>query len=185
MQIPQSVHTGDILEIRRHRWRVLDVTAYERCQLLTVSGVDPGNSGIERRFLMPFDTVAPLDRRQSLRFVRPRRWRSACRALMAEGAPPGGLRTARLARIDLLPHQLEPALAVIGGRGSRLLLADDVGLGKTVQAGLIVAELRGRGLADRVLVAGVAHDVERGAAAFHRPAGSTGKHRVHFRPVEP
>jgi superfamily II DNA or RNA helicase len=33
-----------------------------------------------------------------------------------------------------------------------VLLADDVGLGKTVQAGLIVAELRARGVADRVLV---------------------------------
>ena len=34
----------------------------------------------------------------------------------------------------------------------RLLLADDVGLGKTIQAGLVVAELRARGAADRVLI---------------------------------
>jgi superfamily II DNA or RNA helicase len=54
--------------------------------------------------------------------------------------------------MDLLPHQLEPALAVVRGLGSRVLLADAVGLGKTVQAGLIIAELRAHGAADRVLV---------------------------------
>jgi superfamily II DNA or RNA helicase len=56
------------------------------------------------------------------------------------------------ANIDLLPHQLQPALAVVSGLGCRLLLADDVGLGKTIEAGAIVAELRTRGAADRVLV---------------------------------
>ena len=45
--------------------------------------------------------------------------------------------SARHAQIDLLPHQLEPALAIAGGRGCRLLLADAVGLGKTIQAGLV------------------------------------------------
>ena len=49
--------------------------------------------------------------------------------------------------MDLLPHQLEPALAVVRGRGSRMLIADEVGLGKTVQAALIVAELKARGAA--------------------------------------
>ena len=152
MQIPQSVHTGDLLEIRRHRWRVLDVCAYERCQLLRVAGAGPANAGIERQFLAPFDTISPLHRARTPRFVGPRRWRHACRGLLADGTPPGGLRAARLARIDLLPHQLEPALAVVRGRGSRVLLADDVGLGKTIQAGLIVAELQARGQADRVLI---------------------------------
>ena len=48
--------------------------------------------------------------------------------------------------------QLEPALAFVLGRTSRILLADHVGLGKTVQAGLCIAELMSRGLAVRVLV---------------------------------
>jgi superfamily II DNA or RNA helicase len=54
--------------------------------------------------------------------------------------------------MDLLPHQLEPALALVRGAGCRVLLADEVGLGKTVQAGLVAAELGARGAADRVLV---------------------------------
>ena len=44
--------------------------------------------------------------------------------------------------MDLMPHQLEPALAIVHGRGTRILIADEVGLGKTVQAALIVAELK-------------------------------------------
>ena len=56
------------------------------------------------------------------------------------------------ARIDLLAHQLEPALAVVRGLACRVLIADEVGLGKTIQAGLIAAELRTRGMADRILV---------------------------------
>ena len=45
-----------------------------------------------------------------------------------------GLWTAARSSIDLWPYQLEPALAVIRG-ATRLLLADAVGLGKTIQAG--------------------------------------------------
>ena len=58
---------------------------------------------------------------------------------------------ARDARIDLYPHQLEPALAVLAGH-RRVLVADEVGLGKTVQAGLIVAELLRRSPTARALV---------------------------------
>jgi superfamily II DNA or RNA helicase len=43
-------------------------------------------------------------------------------------------------------------MAILRGLGTRILLADDVGLGKTVQAGLIASELLTRGSIDRVLV---------------------------------
>src|SRR5205807_1542722 len=41
---------------------------------------------------------------------------------------------------------------VVRGLGTRLLLADDVGLGKTIQAGLVLSELRARAAACRALV---------------------------------
>ena len=43
-------------------------------------------------------------------------------------------------------------LAVVRGATTRLLLADAVGQGKTIEAGLILRELAARGAADRVLV---------------------------------
>ena len=149
MQISQHVR------VRGERWRVADIRAFDDCQLVTLSSLMPPDVGAERQVLVPFDTIEPIDpidgpRRH--RIVRGRRWRGACRSLLAADTPPGCLRSARLARFDLLPHQLEPALAVVRGKGSRILLADEVGLGKTIQAGLIVAELRARGAIDRLLV---------------------------------
>lgn len=54
--------------------------------------------------------------------------------------------------VALLPHQLSPSLAVVRGATSRLLLADAVGQGKTIEAGLLLRELSARGAADRVLI---------------------------------
>src|SRR5262249_54972578 len=115
-------------------------------------GVAPPVTGVERRVLAPFDRIEPVERPHKLRVVRASRWRRALRALVAGAAPPGGLRTVRRAVIGVMAHQLEPALAVLRGCGCRVLLADEVGLGKTIQAGLVVAELRERGMADRILV---------------------------------
>ena len=147
-----DVRVGDLVRVRRHRWRVADVRVYDHCQLVTLSGAGAPNAGAERRVIAPFDLIEPLNRPTKLRFVRPGRWRRACRALFAHHTPPGALRSPLQARMDLLPHQLEPAMALVRGLGSRLLLADAVGLGKTIQAALVVAELLARGAAERVLI---------------------------------
>ena len=55
----------------------------------------------------------------------------------------------------------------------RAILADEVGLGKTIEAGLVLSELRMRGLADRALVitpAGLVGPVARGTGTQVRPA---------------
>src|SRR5688500_14081455 len=62
------------------------------------------------------------------------------------------LRAPQHATIDILPFQLEPALALLRGHASRFLLADEVGLGKTIQAGLMLAELRQRGWCEHALI---------------------------------
>jgi len=62
------------------------------------------------------------------------------------------LQTAVAAKIDLHPHQLEAALfALTRPPGQGALLADEVGLGKTIEAGLVIAESIARG-AERVLI---------------------------------
>lgn len=55
-------------------------------------------------------------------------------------------------RVALLPHQLWVCRQVITRWPSRWLVADDVGLGKTVEAGLILWPLLSRGLVKRVLI---------------------------------
>jgi superfamily II DNA or RNA helicase len=70
--------------------------------------------------------------------------------LLAEDVPATGLRTD--AQFDVLPYQLEPALAFLHGFGTRVLIGDDVGLGKTMEGLIAAAELRRRGVVRRVLI---------------------------------
>ena len=51
-----------------------------------------------------------------------------------------------------LPHQLSALSRAMSGDRVRYLLADEVGLGKTIEAGLILRELKIRGLVKRILV---------------------------------
>jgi len=56
------------------------------------------------------------------------------------------------AGVIALPHQLHALTRAVTGDRVRYLLADEVGLGKTIEAGLIFRELKLRGLVKRVLV---------------------------------
>ncbi len=55
-------------------------------------------------------------------------------------------------RVDLLPHQMFIAGEVTSRLAPRVLLADEVGLGKTIEAGLVLHRLHLTGRADRVLI---------------------------------
>jgi SNF2 family DNA or RNA helicase len=58
-----------------------------------------------------------------------------------------------ISRVDPLPHQLEAVYDyLLKAPRVRFLLADDAGAGKTIMAGLLIRELRLRGLAERILV---------------------------------
>ncbi len=55
-------------------------------------------------------------------------------------------------RTTFREYQFLPALRFLESSSRRLLIADEVGLGKTIEAGLILLELSARGHADRVLI---------------------------------
>lgn len=54
--------------------------------------------------------------------------------------------------VDIKPHQVSVVHKVISNYPHRFLLCDEVGLGKTIEAGMALKELRARGGAQRVLV---------------------------------
>ena len=56
------------------------------------------------------------------------------------------------ARIEPALHQIYVAHRVVSKLRPRMILADEVGLGKTIEAGLVIKELRARGLIDRVII---------------------------------
>ena len=55
-------------------------------------------------------------------------------------------------RIERLEYQIRTALRVMGPLRGRALLSDEVGLGKTIEAGLIIKELLTRGMVKKILV---------------------------------
>ncbi|GFP19629.1 hypothetical protein HKBW3S03_01134 [Candidatus Hakubella thermalkaliphila] len=55
-------------------------------------------------------------------------------------------------RTDLLPHQILLTLDIIESPRRRFLIADEVGLGKTIETGLIARELFARREAERILI---------------------------------
>ncbi|WP_040208043.1 DEAD/DEAH box helicase [Neobacillus jeddahensis] len=57
-----------------------------------------------------------------------------------------------LPNLTPLPHQLETAKQVIENMNGKAILADEVGLGKTIEAGLILKEYMIRGLVKKVLI---------------------------------
>ncbi|QLC35678.1 DEAD/DEAH box helicase family protein (plasmid) [Halarchaeum sp. CBA1220] len=55
-------------------------------------------------------------------------------------------------RIDIAPHQVKAAHQILTSYDHRYLIADEVGLGKTIEAAIVIEELAARGQADRVLI---------------------------------
>ncbi|WLR56368.1 SNF2-related protein [Mesobacillus subterraneus] len=81
---------------------------------------------------------------------------------------------AHLPQLTPLPHQLEVAKQVVENMNGKAILADEVGLGKTIEAGLILKEYMIRGLVKKVLILVPASLVSQWAmelnTKFHIPA---------------
>ena len=77
-------------------------------------------------------------------------WRQAVTAPPNE-APGQRLLTAEQLPVELLPHQRHAVLQVLGRLEGRAILADEVGLGKTLEALVVARELMERHLAETIL----------------------------------
>jgi superfamily II DNA or RNA helicase len=131
---------GSHVAVRGRTWTVTARTGFAACTAVALKSRGAGRPDTRRTLLAPFDRFIPAEQPQRLRIVKPPRLLHCLRRLAAGARPAGALPAAAAAAIDILPYQLEPALAVAAG-AARILLADAVGLGKTVQAGLVVAQL--------------------------------------------
>ena len=182
---PSVLVPGETVRIRDERWLVTRQTPGADASVLEVRGRDRSNRDARAAFLLPFELVERLGSDRSVRRVAPGRWKRHARAMLSEATPSWqSLRTPLRARISLLPFQLEPALAVTHGMAVRILIADEVGLGKTIQAALVIAEILERTHHGRALVVAPAALIDQwqaelgerfGLDAWHADSGSVAR----------
>lgn len=151
-----AVAIGDRVRVRDRVWRVARMQNLPQSRV--VLEIEPVGNGSGR-----ISVVAPPEKIERLpgeelqfesrgfdAFVP---WSANLRILGATLTRETGLITgARFGRVVLEAYQLAPVLRLLAKPRPSLLIADDVGLGKTIEAGLAMLELLARHRVQRILV---------------------------------
>ena len=107
------------------------------------------NGKKESYYKEQLEIIADEDEHQH---VSLQRVRTALTAYQISNPGSSSLYSLNSARIDFVPYQFRPALKMIKSDIPRLLVADDVGVGKTIEAGLILKEMEARSSIQSVLI---------------------------------
>lgn len=147
---------GDRVAVRDAVWRIEAVEELgDGRALLSLLPAEPNGHG-RLPVVVPPDRVTPLPTEElsfDLKLVSPiGPWLWAHRALALTCIKDASLTGARYGRVALEAYQVAPVLRILSKPSPRLLIADDVGLGKTIEAGLCLLELMYRRRAERVLI---------------------------------
>lgn len=158
---PSQFQTGDLVTVRGREWIVLGKTADELVCVRPLSGseedavvIAPALEAMPMRsaaFRPP--TATQVDTQDAARLLA-----DALRLSLRRGAGP--FRSAAHLGVEPRAYQLVPLLMALRLETKRLLIADDVGIGKTVEGGMILREMMDRGEVDRVSVLCPPHLVE-------------------------
>src|SRR6266542_3942281 len=144
---------GSIVHTRGREWVVLPSDEDEVLLLRPLGGIEAETCGIylplEGNAVQPA-TFAPPDPAHVGDFVAVRLLRDAARLTLRSGAGP--FRSLGRLGVRPRPYQLVPLIMALRLDPIRLLIADDVGIGKTVEAALIARELLDRGEVRRLTV---------------------------------
>lgn len=145
---------GTRIRARGLIWEVLGVDGSADHTRLMLRCVDGDMAGLEWDIHVPPEPIEPLaDILDPLNPTPLALWRLMHRARVLNALPDGPEFVARSpGRVHVEPYQLVPLLRALEMQRPRLLLADGVGLGKTIQAVLIAAELIARRRVHRILI---------------------------------
>lgn len=142
---------GSLVKARGREWVVLPESADDMLILRPLGGTDDEVTGI----YLPLETVEPArfdlpDPTQVGDYRSSRLLRDAVRLGFRSSAGP--FRSFARLNFEPRPYQLVPLLMALKLDPVRLLIADDVGIGKTIEAGLVARELLDRGEVTRLAV---------------------------------
>ncbi len=142
---------GSLVRVRGREWVVLPETTEELIVVRPLGGTDEEVTGIytgletvePATFALPDPTI--IGDYRSARLLR-----AAVRLGFRSSAGP--FRSFARINVEPRPYQLVPLLIALKQDPVRLLIADDVGIGKTIEALLIARELLDRGEIDRMAI---------------------------------
>ena len=125
----------------------------ERFPTWRVNWADGRTTNTVEMTLRPAELLKPVDRMEAGEVSSAHEFnlRSAAADMWARNRSEELVSLAH-ARVDLKPHQVSVAHRVVSEFPHRFLLCDEVGLGKTIEAAMVLKELRARGDARRVLI---------------------------------
>jgi superfamily II DNA or RNA helicase len=146
---------GELVSVRGRGWHVLSSVEGDGAVAVRLRALADRERVWQRHYgstsdprhavlLAPFDRLRRLARRRNVTLVTTASLIRTLLHIAAAIRPATGLWSAAAADIHLLPHQLAPVLAAAVHGATRVLVADEVGLGKTIQAGLLLTELSAR-----------------------------------------
>lgn len=146
-----SFAVGSLVKARGREWVVLPASEEEMLILRPLGGTEDEVTGI----YLPLENVEPAqfalpDPAHNGDYRSCRLLRDAVRLGFRSSAGP--FRSFAQIAVEPRPYQLVPLLMALKMDPVRLLIADDVGVGKTVEAGLIARELLDRGEVTRLAV---------------------------------
>jgi superfamily II DNA or RNA helicase len=146
-----SFAPGSLVSARGRDWVVLPESADDLVMVRPLGGTDDEVTGI----LTELETVTPatfaLPHSNDIGDYRSARMlRDALRLGFRSSAGP--FRSVAKIAVEPRPYQLVPLLMALKLDPVRLLIADDVGIGKTIEAGLIAKELLEQGTASKLAV---------------------------------
>ena len=143
--------SGTLVRARGREWVVLPDSTDELLMLRPVGGLDEETTGVLPAVEPVESATFRLPSREDLGdFTSGRLLRDAAR--LSTRAAAGPFRSFGRIAVEPRPYQLVPLMMALQLDPVRMLIADDVGIGKTIEAGLIARELLDRGEIHRLTV---------------------------------
>jgi hypothetical protein len=149
---------GSLVRVRGRDWVVLPAQEADVVRLRPLTGSDDESIGLflplEGREIVP-STFPPPVPEQAGDTAGAMLLLDAARLHLRSGAAP--FRSLSRIAVTPRPYQFVPLIMALRLDPVRLLIADDVGVGKTIEAAMVARELLDRGLARRLAVLCPAH----------------------------